>query len=83
MEKAGLIPLAGIVLMLVHHQTAERGEDEVLILGRHHGSFPVRHSGSRLGDRSLGADPSLRSGYWIGGALGILDRGELGILDRR
>jgi hypothetical protein len=38
MEEEGLVPLAGIALTLVLHQTAERGEYEVLILGQHHRS---------------------------------------------
>ena len=37
MEEAGLVPLAEIMLTLVLHQTAERGEYEVLILRLDHG----------------------------------------------
>jgi hypothetical protein len=74
MEEAGLVPLGGIMLTLVLHQTAERGEYEVLILRRHHRRVPPIDSGLRLEDPVLrGADssPSLRSGsgYWIGSEL--------------
>jgi hypothetical protein len=36
MEEGGLVPPAVIMLMLVLHETAERGEHEVLISRRHH-----------------------------------------------
>jgi hypothetical protein len=36
MQETGLVPLAGIALMLVLHQSAEGVEHEVLILGQHH-----------------------------------------------
>jgi hypothetical protein len=41
MEEAGLVPPAGIMLTLVLHQTAERGEYKVVILRRHHESVPL------------------------------------------
>jgi hypothetical protein len=46
MEEAGLVALAGITLMLVLHQAAQRGEHQVLVLGQHHTSLPSRHAGT-------------------------------------
>jgi hypothetical protein len=53
MEEAGLVPMRGIMLMLVLHQTAERGKYEVLILGKHHRSF------RSVGCLAVREDPSL------------------------
>jgi hypothetical protein len=41
MEEAGLVPLGGIMLTLVLHQAAERGEYEVLILRQRHEGVPL------------------------------------------